>query len=102
MAGQRGRDVLIVTSVGETPEEFLVVAGIRAKTVTKLAYGGAHDEEAMFATRLSSTGQLVIDADGGPWWRMSRMMRRAADDARVVFLTGAQRRLESAGWERGA
>ena len=37
MAGQRGRDVLISIGDGETPEEFFVVAGIRAKTISLTA-----------------------------------------------------------------
>jgi predicted secreted protein len=34
MAGQRGRDVLVSFSDGEMPEGFLVVTGIRAKTIS--------------------------------------------------------------------
>lgn len=37
MAGQRGRDVLISIGDGEAPEEFFVVAGIRAKTISLTA-----------------------------------------------------------------
>ncbi len=37
MAGQRGRDVLISIGDGEAPEAFLVVAGIRAKTISLTA-----------------------------------------------------------------
>jgi TP901-1 family phage major tail protein len=34
MAGQKGRDVLIKIGDGETPEAFVTVAGIRAKTIS--------------------------------------------------------------------
>jgi TP901-1 family phage major tail protein len=34
MAGQRGRDVLIKVGDGGTPEAFVTVAGIRARTIT--------------------------------------------------------------------
>ena len=34
MAGQRGRDVTISIGDGETPESFVLVAGIRAKTIS--------------------------------------------------------------------
>lgn len=37
MAGQRGRDVLISIGDGEAPEGFLVVAGIRARTISLTA-----------------------------------------------------------------
>lgn len=33
--------------------------------ITELSYGGAHDDEATFAIRLSSAGQVVFDAHGG-------------------------------------
>jgi TP901-1 family phage major tail protein len=34
MSGQKGRDVLIKIGDGETPEAFVTVAGIRAKTIS--------------------------------------------------------------------
>jgi TP901-1 family phage major tail protein len=34
MAGQRGRDVLVRIGDGGTPESFVLVAGIRARTIT--------------------------------------------------------------------
>lgn len=34
MSGQKGRDVLIKIGDGETPETFVTVAGIRAKTIS--------------------------------------------------------------------
>lgn len=37
MAGQRGRDVLISIGDGGEPEAFVVVAGIRAKTISLVA-----------------------------------------------------------------
>ncbi|OYX48700.1 MAG: phage major tail protein, TP901-1 family [Alphaproteobacteria bacterium 32-64-14] len=37
MAGQRGRDVLISIGDGSDPEGFVVVAGIRAKTISLVA-----------------------------------------------------------------
>jgi TP901-1 family phage major tail protein len=37
MAGQRGRDVLISIGDGEDPESFVLVAGIRAKTISLTA-----------------------------------------------------------------
>ncbi len=37
MAGQRGRDVLISIGDGDEPEGFVVVAGIRAKTISLTA-----------------------------------------------------------------
>ena len=37
MAGQRGRDVLISIGDGGDPEGFVVVAGIRAKTISLVA-----------------------------------------------------------------
>jgi TP901-1 family phage major tail protein len=34
MSGQKGRDVLIKIGDGETPEAFVTIAGIRAKTIS--------------------------------------------------------------------
>lgn len=37
MAGQRGRDVLVSIGDGGSPESFVLVAGIRARTITLIA-----------------------------------------------------------------
>ncbi len=37
MAGQRGRDVMISIGDGEVPEAFVLVAGIRARTISLTA-----------------------------------------------------------------
>jgi predicted secreted protein len=67
---------------GEAPEAFLVVVGVRAKTIslkavvpdfgvltgpsviTDLPYGDAHGDDATLSIRLSSAGLIVSDAHG--------------------------------------
>ncbi|HEX5005814.1 MAG TPA: phage tail tube protein, partial [Hyphomonadaceae bacterium] len=58
MAGQRGRDVLIKVSNGDEPEEFNVVAGIRARRIAL----STHPVEATTAESPRGWRELIAEA----------------------------------------
>ncbi|HEX5008316.1 MAG TPA: phage major tail protein, TP901-1 family [Hyphomonadaceae bacterium] len=58
MAGQRGRDVLVKVSNGDEPEEFRVVAGIRARRIAL----STHPVEATTAESPRGWRELIAEA----------------------------------------
>ena len=67
MAGQKGRDVLIQISNGATPEGFVTVAGVRAKTIslnTRLVDATTADSEAAWRELLAGAGVRTCSVSG--------------------------------------
>lgn len=88
MAGQRGRDMLVSIGDGGDPEAFMVVAGIRART---LALRASHadcttiDSPAAWRELIAGAGPKSVEVAG------SGAFRDAASDARMraAFFAGA-------------
>ena len=92
MAGQRGRDVLIMISDGGAPEAFVSVAGIRARTISLsagLIDGTTAQSPQAWRELIAGAGTKRAEVAG------SGVFKDAASDARIrqAYFSGEAARL---------
>jgi TP901-1 family phage major tail protein len=90
MSGQKGRDVLIKVSDGGSPEAFITVAGIRAKTISlnaRTVDGTSGESAEAWRELIAGAGVKSASVSG------AGVFKDAASDAmlRTAFFTQAAR-----------